>query len=585
MRGYKKDIFYEISKFLRSIFSKFLGLFSLFSAFFTRSSSLCRWGPIPFLSSPRRRGPRITDKLLRVEKPCNVDMSTVPLGPRLRGDDEQGERDGKHDDKGLGIEQTNLYTMFLWFIIAALGAFYWGLSSYALLNNNEGLYAQIAWEMLENKDFVIPILNGVPYIEKPPMLYWLISFSYTLFGKSVLAARVIPATFGFLTTLSLIFFCHRLGKTRQGFWAGTLLATSLGFAVFSRMVFFDGLLTAFFTFAMLSFYLFDQTGKKKWIRFFYVFLSFAILTKGLLSLCLIGLICGIFQWVKYRSFSKIFALWDTLGIMLFLIITGPWHILAHFQQLDFSWFYFINEHVMRFLDKRVPRDYYHGPLYYYLIRLPAYFLPWTFLLPFVGKSISKPSPDSSLRLFLWLWFGLVFLFFSASQAKANYYMVLGMPPLALLLVDYFSHHTRFVRLLKIATIFATLALIGATWILPSKNTEISAIEGARFLKQFHKHIYLYKRFEHFSSVIFYYGKPLPIVDSESADLAFGQTTTAGKGRFLDFQTAAEDPYPKLFVVHQRDIKEFEQRCGGFCREVYADHGLNIYEWKRRCRLE
>lgn len=469
----------------------------------------------------------------------------------------------------------------LWFIFASIGAFYWGLSSYALLNNNEGLYAQIAFEMLENKDFVIPTLNGVPYIEKPPMLYWLISFSYMIFGKSVWAVRFIPATFGFLTTIALIFFCHTLGKTRQGFWAGTLLATSLGFSIFSRMVFFDGLLTAFFTFAMLSFYLFDQTGQKKWVRLFYVFLACAVLTKGLLSLCLAGLICLIFIWVQYRSLSKIFSFWDTLGVMFFLLITVPWHLLAHLQQPDFSWFYFVNEHVMRFLDKRIPRDYYHGPIYYYLCRVPAYFLPWTVLLPFAGKSIAKTSFDSNMRLFLWLWFGLTLLFFSFSQAKANYYMVLGMPPLALLLVDYCSYRIRFTRLLKITILLSTCMMIGATWIVPSKNTEISAMEGARFLKPFHKPIYLYKRFEHFSSIIFYYGKPLPIVDSESADLAFGQKTPAAEGRFFDFQTVMEDPCSKLFVVHRRDINEFEERCNGLCKIIYSDKGLNIYEWKKR----
>jgi 4-amino-4-deoxy-L-arabinose transferase-like glycosyltransferase len=469
----------------------------------------------------------------------------------------------------------------LWFIIASIGAFYWCLSSYALLNNNEGLYAQIAYEMLSNKDFVIPTLNGVPYIEKPPMLYWLVSLSYTLFGKSVLAARLVPATFGFLTCLALVVFGRALGREPQGFLAGTLLASSLGFAIFSRMVFFDGLLTAFFTFALLSFYLWDQRKERKWLRLFYGFLACAVLTKGLLSLCLAGLICGTFLIVKYRSFSKIWALWDTVGVVLFLFIALPWHILAHLQQPDFSWFYFINEHVMRFLDKREPRDYYQGPFYYYLLRIPAYFMPWTLLLPFVGKSLSKQSSDKNLRLFLCLWALLILLFFSMSQAKANYYMMLGMPPLALLFVDYCGNRTRFGLLSKIAVVFSFCAIGVAAYLAPSHNQEISAIDGAAFLKKQTEteSIYLYKRFEHLSSLIFYYGKPLPLADSESADLAFGQKTPQALGRFFEFNKLVEDPSPKLFIVHKRDIEEFEGRCGTTHSLVYSDKGLNIYLWE------
>jgi 4-amino-4-deoxy-L-arabinose transferase-like glycosyltransferase len=517
----------------------------------------------------------------------------------------------------------------LWFIIASIGAFYWGLSSYALLNNNEGLYAEIAWEMLSNRDFIIPTLNGVPYIEKPPMLYWLISLSYAIFGKSVWAARLVPASFGFLTCLSLMFFYRALGRERQGIAAGTLLASSLGFAIFSRMVFFDGLLTAFFTFALLCFYLWDQRGERKWLRLFYVFLACALLTKGLLSLCLAGLIGGTFLLAKYRSFSKIWAVWDTMGVLLFLLIAMPWHVFAHLQQPDFSWFYFINEHVMRFLDKREPRDYYHGPFYYYLLRIPAYFMPWTLLLPFVGKAspslvspveagaqgchyragtswsrlgdlicspgsmlsrgrqmegvsltktmASNVSPKQHPRLFLWLWAGLTLLFFSLSQAKANYYMMLGMPPLALLMVEYWGNRPRFAVLSKIAVLLSFGLIIAATIVVPSRNTEISAIEGAAFLKkQPIQEIYLYKRFEHLASIIFYYGKPLPLVDSESADLAFGEKTPQAAGRFFAFDNVVADPAPKLFVVHQRDVTEFENRCGGICGKIYGDKELSVY---------
>lgn len=466
----------------------------------------------------------------------------------------------------------------LWLLFSCFMAFYWGLSSYDLLNNNEGLYAQIAWEMLENKDFVIPTLNGVPYIEKPPMLYWLVAGSHTLFGKSVWAARFVPATFGLLTVLSLLLFHTSLGQRKRGLQAATLLSSSLGFAIFSRMVFFDVLLTAFFTFTLLSFYLWEQTNKKRWKRLFYGFLGCAVLTKGLLSLCLAGAICLWFLAWKYRSFKKVLSLWDTLGVILFFTITVPWHWMAHLRQVDFSWFYFVNEHLLRFLDQRLPRDYYRGPFYYYLIRIPAYFIPWPFLIPFMGKKTPEDYPDRSLKGFLWIWFAVSLAFFTLSKAKANYYMVLGMPPLALLITEYGFVRQRFKALLKIAVVLSATLLLAATRILPKRNEEFSAKGPALFLKSknWHHPVYLYKRFETFSSILFYHGTPLPIVDSESADLDFGSKTPEAQGRFLSFDTVFQDPSAKAFIVHERDKKNFEKRCGPSCHSLYQDSKHHVY---------
>src|SRR5690606_19172799 len=94
---------------------------------------------------------------------------------------------------------------------------------------------------------------------------------------------------------------------------------------------------------------------------------------------------------------------------------------------------FVNEHILRFLGMREPHDYYHGPIYYYAHRLFLYFIPWCFLAGVFLFRVPRGhlrSPD--FPKFLWLWFGVTFAFFSFSQAKANYYLVTVMPPLAIL---------------------------------------------------------------------------------------------------------------------------------------------------------
>lgn len=90
-------------------------------------------------------------------------------------------------------------------------AFYSGFGHFGLMDNNEGLYAEIPREMIASRDFIMPHLNGVPYIEKPPLLYWLTALSYQAFGFSEFAARFIPATAGLLTGLLMMRFLFILG--------------------------------------------------------------------------------------------------------------------------------------------------------------------------------------------------------------------------------------------------------------------------------------------------------------------------------------------------------------------------------------
>lgn len=472
------------------------------------------------------------------------------------------------------------HKLTLWMVISMIAAFYVGLSSYDLLNNNEGLYAQIAFEMLQNKSFIIPTLDTVPYIEKPPMLYWLIAGSYAVFGKSVLAARLVPATFGMLTALSLFLLYKKLGLLRLGKMAAILLSMSLGFSIFSRIVFFDGVLTAFFTFSLLSFYLWIQTNQQRWVLSFYGFLGCAVLTKGLLPLCLAGVIVVWFVAFYYRTWKKVFHILNPIGIGIFLLITVPWHWLAHLALPDFSWFYFVNEHILRFLDQRLPRDYYRGPWYYYLVRIPAYLIPWTFLLPFWGKKVEEGGGTHipTLRTFAWIWFLVSLVFFTLSRAKANYYMILGLPPLIILFVEYGAMRVRFEKLLKIGVLFSATALMTATILVPKYNPQISAKGAVDFLKQnkVQGDIYYYKQYECLSSFLFYWDFPIPIIDSLSSDLAFASKMPNHRPMFLSLEDLGGRPSPQILIVHPKDALEFESRVENRASKIYQDDGIQLY---------
>lgn len=309
-------------------------------------------------------------------------------------------------------------------------SFYFGLSSYAIENLNEGLYAEIPREMLEIGNYIIPNLNFVPYIEKPPLFYWLIAISYKLFGISAWSARVVPATAASAICLNLVYFGNLIRRNREGWLAAIILATSIGFIAIARVLIFDMVLTFFFSAALLSFYHWYKQTNIKSLRFFYLFVGLALLTKGLLAL-LLPLIALVFIAISPRGSKRLLSFFDPIGALLFLMVVIPWHYLAIKQQAGFAWNYFINEQYLRFFDQRIPHDYHTGSIFFYIPRLLIYLFPWS-LLSFLLLKPEK-SVDQSLSRFLWLWLLIPLLFFSLAKAKGDYYMVIATPALALLL--------------------------------------------------------------------------------------------------------------------------------------------------------
>lgn len=259
-----------------------------------------------------------------------------------------------------------------WFLCLLVLAFLLlGLSGYGLLDDNEGLYAEVAREMLRTGNFVIPHLNTLPYLEKPPLLYYLVALSFTLFGESEFAARMVPVSAAILCMLVLIFFGHRINRPQTGRLAAVMLVTGLGFAILSRTLMIDVLLTALLSASLIFLYLWFEQDKRADLSASYALLGLAVLAKGLVAIVLFGLIATSFIFIARRpSFYQSFkALFDPFALGLFLLIAAPWHILASLYDSHFLWFYFVNEHLLRFLGQREPHDYYVGPVYYYLPRI------------------------------------------------------------------------------------------------------------------------------------------------------------------------------------------------------------------------
>ncbi len=311
-----------------------------------------------------------------------------------------------------------------------------GLGSFGILDNNEGLYAEIPREMLASHDWrlwIIPHLNGLPYMEKPPLLYWLTALSFALFGESEWAARLVPAISSLSCVAMLLWFGKAVRRPQAARLAALMFVSGVGVTAMSHVLMFDMLLTALLTAALMFGYLSLQEERPALLRCSYAFLALALLAKGFVAVILFGLVVLVFLIACNRSpagfLRRCAGLFEPYALLVFLVIAAPWHIAASMTEPIFAWFYFINEHVLRFLGKREPHDYYSGSWWYYLPRMAIYLFPWSFLL--FGIAVSPRSNDrreeQGLKRFLFVAWLIPLLFFSISSAKANYYLVTVMP--------------------------------------------------------------------------------------------------------------------------------------------------------------
>jgi 4-amino-4-deoxy-L-arabinose transferase-like glycosyltransferase len=497
-----------------------------------------------------------------------------------------------------------------------------GLTTYPLLDNNEGMYAQIGYEMLQSGNFIIPHLNGVPYIEKPPLLYYLTALSFAIFGKTEFAVRIVSISAAVVQIMGLLWFGIKTSQRQVAQLAALICSTSLGFYLQSHILMFDMWLTTLFNLSLFSFFLAYQHQSKQYQRFSYVFLALAILIKGFVAIILYVGIVGLFWIFQDKQIKEnILTLFkDKIGILLFFIIILPWHIAASFADPDFAWFYFINEHILRFLGVRYPKDFYDGSLFYYVPRTLLQLFPWVLLLPIAW--FYRHAVYNSLGFFLFLVFLIPFSFFSISEAKANYYMIITLPALAWLLattlIDLEKNYEQnanilikifiggnlllltglgiayqenllslfpmlimiigvficfgllYLSVIKVKIAFLWSALLSLTISLSSSagqithsyQSHISSYSTIKWIQERAKNtqIYLYKDFEKISSVSFYLGK-LPIIDSNSNDLRYAEEFKREQYHnvFINFFKWLEHKENTFIITHKRFSKEFEQR--------------------------
>jgi 4-amino-4-deoxy-L-arabinose transferase-like glycosyltransferase len=347
--------------------------------------------------------------------------------------------------------------------------FFFGLGAFGLTGADEPRYAQIAREMLARHDWIVPTLNGAPWLEKPALLYWKMMNSYSIFGVSDWAARV-PAAFHAMALVLGIYFFMRRFRFASELDAAMIAASSAGMIGFGRGASTDMLVSAPFALAMMCWWTWHQTGKKLWLVIFYGLLGVGALAKGFVALALAVLVVG--AYAVLRRDGKIFVRSLSIpGFVLFFAIVLPWFVAVQIKVPQFFRVFFIEHNLERFGTNL----YQHSqPFWYYIPVFLLAALPWTFFaLPALVEAgrnaFRRESPESStaaaddgLPGFLFLWIVVPIIFFSISRAKLPGYILPAIPAAALLTADYIHRLKAVPRLLTaLHALLCAMLMVGA----------------------------------------------------------------------------------------------------------------------------
>jgi 4-amino-4-deoxy-L-arabinose transferase-like glycosyltransferase len=306
-----------------------------------------------------------------------------------------------------------------------------------LANPDEARYAEIPREMVARGDWVTPRLNDTVYFEKPPLVYWTVAISRTLFGPGEFAARLTPTLFG----LGGILLTYAVGRRMYGREAGlagaVVLGTSVLYFILSRILLLDMAVSVLMSSTLVCFILGVREppgARRRWLFYgLYASAAFATLAKGLIGFLIPGAI--MFLWlVVFAQWHRLRPLYLPSGVALFLAIAAPWHVLAAQRNPDWARFYFVHEHWERFTTTAHERG---APFWYFIPVVALGLFPWT---GFVIGALREPLQGGWARRkenadawFFVTWAAFVFLFFSKSQSKLIPYILPVFPPLAVLI--------------------------------------------------------------------------------------------------------------------------------------------------------
>lgn len=351
--------------------------------------------------------------------------------------------------------------------------FFYGLGAFGLIGADEPRYAQVAREMLQRHDWITPVLNGNPWLEKPPLYYWQAMLVYSVLGVSDVAARVPSAIDATLLVICVYLFFRRF---RRGVEvdAALITASCAGVFGFARAASMDMALTAAFALGMLAWWAWRETDKRLYLVGFYFCMALGMLAKGPVAPFLAAVIIVIFAAAAREWRSALRTLWLP-GILVFLLLALPWYVAVQIANPQFFREFILEHNLARFSTNL----YHHPePFWYYLPVTALALVPWivfvvaAFVDPvrtwWAERKATQSPMDSELQfsIFACCWLVLPIVFFSISRSKLPGYILPALPAAAALLGDYLKRRSEHEQAISKWLAFAH-ALVASAPIVPA----------------------------------------------------------------------------------------------------------------------
>src|SRR5207253_1920728 len=303
--------------------------------------------------------------------------------------------------------------------------------------DNEGRYAEVAREMVVLGDYVTPHLDFALFLNKPPLVYWLAALVFHLLGPSEWA-RLVSVAAGAVALFATCRLGALLYGEEAGIVAGVALMTSVGFVLEARTLRPDMLMTAAVVVTLWCWRRAVVAGRRRtsWLAGMYAALGTGMLTKGLVPVVVVA-IPLVLVTLRDEGWWGFRRLRPALGLGIVVTIVLPWHLLAGYRHAGFLWDYVVNQHLLFFLDRKLPRDSSGDSLAFFLAAWVARATPWVLLIPLtLGEAARGARRDAAATArataFLWTWAGGLLAFFSCAPSRLEHYSMPALPAVALL---------------------------------------------------------------------------------------------------------------------------------------------------------
>lgn len=312
---------------------------------------------------------------------------------------------------------------------------------YPLIEPDEARYAEIAREMLASGDYLVPRLFSEPYLDKPPLLYWLLAGSYSCFGISDWSARLPPAAAAWLTVLVTFVFGSRTFGVRRAFLGALALTLSIGFVCGGRFLILDSLLSLCVSTSLFAAFEAIRGDRLRWGWWLLsaVACGLGAMTKGPIAVVLLAPPVMAYAWIARLPARPRLAHWSAYAAASAAVVL-PWFFAIASAVPNFAYHFFWEHHVYRFMNGLNHVE----PFWYYIPVLLLGGLPWSLLVVAFGRYLVSRSPavsavrPAALGFFL-LWASWCLAFFTASSCKLPTYILPLLPATALMLGSYLEH--------------------------------------------------------------------------------------------------------------------------------------------------